>query len=163
MNLANSTPPSPDPILAMIRGELSPTRRWLYRSILVVTSIVAAVILALWVTEPKPLPLRLHLSFAAMTSIAAGWISILTWILIRRNCPTALDRLATAWMALAACSIFLVVSLTIALVRESTDAVLYLGSLGFIQVGIALFMLKSAYSLRSTLRAKLAEMNASGR
>ncbi len=158
MPINDSIPPSSEPILAMVRGELSSSRRWFYRLMLLAVSVVLASLLALWVTEPGPLPGRLHFSFAAMTCIALGWVGVLTWILTRRSCPTALDRVATTWMATLACCVFLAVSVPIALFRGHTQAALWLGVTGGAMLVGALFLLRRAYSLRARLRAKLAEL-----
>jgi hypothetical protein len=144
----------------LIRGELSSPRRWFYRAILLAASVMTAAIVSLWATEPRPLPLRLHVAFAAMTAIGAGWIAVLVWILTRRNCPTAIDRLATSWMATIACALFLAVSIPIALHRGRADhAALYLGAAGLLLLSVAALNLKLAYSLRAKLRAQLAELS----
>jgi hypothetical protein len=132
----------------------------MYRLILLLASLGVAALVSLWFTEPGPLPLRLHVAFATLTCIASGWIGVLTWILTRRNCPTALDRLATAWMATIACSLFLAVSLPIALVRGSLTAAISLGLVGMMLLGAALLLLQMAYALRRQLRSKLAELEA---
>lgn len=157
MNISESIP-STDPVLALIRGELSSARRWFYRVILLATSVWVAAILSLWMTEPGPLPGRLHVAFAALTVVGIGWISVLLWILIRRRCPTALDRLATSWMATLACCVFLAVSLPIALLRGHLLAAMSLGVTGLALLGAALFMLRGAYLLRARLQRKLAEL-----
>lgn len=128
--------------------------------ILLLASVVVAVLLSLWVTEPKPLPTRLHVAFGAMACIGLGWIGVLTWILTRRNCPTVLDRLATAWMATAACSESLVVSMSIALVRNDIKAAIAAGRTGVVLLSSVLLLLSKAYSLRATLRARLKELQA---
>lgn len=152
--------PPVDRVLATIHGELSTGRRWVYRSILLGAGIALAVIVSLWWTEPRPLPLRLHLAFAALSSIAAGWIGVLTWILTRKNCPTAIDRLATAWMATVACGTFLVVALPIALLRGDALTAVVLAVLGSGLLGGALWMLRAAYAFRAELRAKLQQLSA---
>ena len=156
----NGTAPPIESVLALVRGELSPARRWSYRLILLLTSVVVAALLSLWVTESKPLPTRLHIAFGAMTCIGLGWIGVLTLILTRRNCPTVLDRLATAWMATAACSVSLVISLSIALARNDIKASLAVGGTGLVLLSLALLLLSKAYSLRAKLRARLKELQA---
>jgi hypothetical protein len=151
----DSVPPPTEQVLALIRGELSSPRRWLYRLILTTTSIVVAAILSLWLTEPGPLPIRLHVAFAAMTAIGFGWIGVLTWILTRRNCPSVQDRVATGWMATVACSLFLAVSVPISLIRGHTLAAFWLGVTGLALLGVALLLLRGAYSLRARLRSQL--------
>lgn len=158
MNLNNSISPSPEQVLAIVRGELSSGRRWIYRLVLLAASVGVAAILSLWTTEPGRLPLRLHVAFATLTCIGSGWIGVLSWILTRRNCPTAFDRLATAWMATIASLLFLAVSLPTALIRGTTQSALLLGILGFALLSVALFLLRGVYLLRAKLRAKLAEL-----
>ena len=159
----NNPHPSNEPILAIVRGELSAARRWGYRVMLLVASLMLALLLALWVTEPGPLPTRLHISFAAMLSIALGWVAVLAWILTRRSCPTAIDRLATNWMATLACCVFIAVTVPIALFRGQTAAALGLGVTGVGLLGVALFLLRGTYTLRAKLRTKLAELEAASR
>lgn len=158
MNAAASTPPSSEQVLSLVHGELSSARRWRYRLILLAASVVTAAILSLWATEPGPLPLRLHVAFAVMTTIGSGWIAVLTWILMRHRCPTALDRVATGWMATIACLLFMAVAVPIALQRGQPGVALSLCVLGLTLVCIALYLLAGAYSLRARLRAKLAEL-----
>ncbi|MBC7968274.1 MAG: hypothetical protein H7Z17_20400 [Fuerstia sp.] len=157
---SNEIVPPIEPVLALVHGELSRAKRWSYRIILLLASVEVAALLSLWVTEPKPLPTRLHVAFGAMTCIGLGWIGVLTWILARRNCPTVLDRLATAWMATAACSVSLVVSLSIALVRNDINAAVAAGGSGLVLLSLAVLLLNRAYSLRATLRARLKELQA---
>ena len=159
----NNPQPSTEPILAIVRGELSPTRRWVYRVMLLMVSVLLALLVALWVTEPGPLPRRLHISFAGMSSIAVGWVAVLAWILTRRSCPTAIDRLATNWMATLACCAFLAISVPIALFRGQTQAALGLGVTGVGMLALALFLLRGTYALRARLRTKLTELEAASR
>lgn len=164
MTPLDSAPPPPDQVLALIRGELSSPRRWFYRAILLGAAIMTAAIVSLWATEPRPLPTRLHVAFAAMTAIGAGWIAVLTWILTRRNCPTALDRLATSWMATIACALFIAVAIPIALSRARADhAALYLGAVGLVLLAAAALNLRLAYSHGAKLRAQLAKLSRTAR
>jgi hypothetical protein len=147
----------------MIRGDLSSPRRWFYRAVLLAASVMTAAIVSLWATQPRPLLMRLHVAFAAMPAIGAGWIAILIWILTRRNCPTAIDRLATSWMATAACTLFLAVSIPIALSRGRADhAALWLGVAGVLFLSVAMFNLLGAYALRRKLRAPLEDLSRAG-
>jgi hypothetical protein len=158
MNASFDSVPSTERVMAMIRGELTSPRRWFYRAVLLAASVGVAAILSLWTTEPGPLPLRLHIAFGALSAIGLSWIGVLTWILWRRRCPTALDRIATGWVATGACTLFLAVAVPIAVVRGDTQSVVWLAALGLSMWGIAVWMLRSAYSLRASLRAKLVEL-----
>ena len=142
----------------LVRGELSSGKRWFYRMILLAASIVLAVVLSLWATEPGPLPDRLHVAFGAMTLIACGWIGVLSWILSRRLCPTAMDRIATAWMATLACGLFLAVALPVAILRGQLAAAASLSLVGLTMLGVSLAILRSAYAWRAELRDRLAEL-----
>jgi hypothetical protein len=155
MNANSALPPATDRVMAMIRGELSASRRWFYRGVLLAASVGVAAILSLWTTEPGPLPLRLHIAFGALSAIGLSWIGVLTWILWRRRCPTALDRIATGWVATGACTLFLAVALPVAVVRGDAGTAACLGAFGLGMWGIAVTMLRSAYALRAQLRAKL--------
>jgi hypothetical protein len=157
MNSNDFATPSPDSILALVHGELSSGKRWVYRVILLAASVGVAALVSLWSTEPEPLPLRLHVAFAALTVIGTGWVGVLTWILTRRNCPTALDRIATAWMATIACSLFLIVSLPIAVARGELPAAASLALMGLGLLGSAVVMLRAAYAQRARLRSELAK------
>jgi hypothetical protein len=158
MNVQIPSPPSTDQVMALIRGELSSPRRWFYRCVLLAASIGVAVILSLWITEPRQLPLRLHVAFAGLSAIGMSWIGVLTWILWRRRCPTALDRIATGWVATGACVLFLFIAVPIAVMRDRAGGVVCLILVGMFFLSIAVSMLWSAYSQRNYLRAKLAEL-----
>jgi hypothetical protein len=150
--------PSTDLVMAMIRGELTSGRRWFYRGVLLLASVGLGVILSLWMTEPRELPMRLHLAFGALSVINAAWIGVTTWILLRRRCPTALDRIATAWVATGACVLFLCVAVGVAVSRERVGEVFWVALLGVLLLSVALLMLWRAYAMRKELRRKLAEL-----
>jgi phosphotransferase system glucose/maltose/N-acetylglucosamine-specific IIC component len=150
--------PSTDKVMAMIRGELTSTRRWLYRGILLVAAIGLGVILSLWTTEPRELPMRLHVAFGALSVINVAWIGVTAWILSRRRCPTALDRIATSWIATGACVLFLAVVLGVAISRDRVGEVWWAVLLGVLLLNGAIVMLWRAYAQRSELQNKLAEL-----
>jgi hypothetical protein len=157
------SPSSAEAALAIVRGELSPLRLWSYRLTLTAASIVLAMVLSLWLTEPRPLPVRLHVAFAAMTLVAVGWIGVLIVVLTRKTCPTALDRLLTSWMATVACLAFLAVSVPTAIVRDNMQAALSLSATGVALLAVAVVLLRRAYVLRAELKSKIAELqHASG-
>lgn len=149
--------PSTDRVMAMIRGELTSARRWFYRGVLLVASIGLAVIVSLWTTEPRELPTRLHVAFGALSLINVAWIGVTTWILVRKRSPTALDRIATAWVATGACVLFLCVAVGIAVARERVGAVLWSAAFGVLFLNGAMVMLWRAYAQRRELQRKLAE------
>ena len=150
-------------VLVMINGELSSRSRWFYRVTLVAAGIGLAALLSLWLTEPGPLPLRLHVAFAALAAILSGWCGVFTWILLRRNCPTENDRIASSWMAVAACSLFLIVSVSIAMTRGGFLAALTVGGVGIASLIAAAVLLRSSYHRRARLKNKLGELEAATR
>jgi hypothetical protein len=158
MNALTSPPPAIDQVMTLVRGELSSRRRWFYRGVLLMASVLVAVILSLWATEPRQLPLRLHVAFGAMTVIGISWIGVMTWILWRKRCPTAFDRIATGWVATGACGLFLCVALGIAIARELRGGVLWIAVVGVFLLILAVGMLRHAYALRRRLLAKVAEL-----
>lgn len=158
MNVEISSPPTTDKVMALVRGELTSPRRWFYRGVLLAASVGVGVIVSLWATEPRELPLRLHVAFGALTAIGMSWIAVTTWILWRQRCPTALDRIATAWVATGACMLFLCVAVPIAVSRGRVGAAYWIGAFGVFMLCVAVAMLVSAYSLRRRLRAELAEL-----
>lgn len=151
---------APEATLALVRGELSAARRWGYRLVFAVAATMVAALASLWATEPGPLPMRLHVAFAVMIAIGLGWVSVSGWILLRHRCPTALDRIASCWMATIACAISLVVSVAIALFRGQHLAALTLAILGISLEVVAVVLLRNAYAFREHLRSRLAEINA---
>jgi hypothetical protein len=157
MNAFTELPPSTEQVLALVRGELSSGRRWFYRGVLVAASTGLAVILSLWTTEPRPLPLRLQVAFAGLSLIGASWVCVLSWILSRRYCPTALDRIATGWVATGACTLFLVMAVGIADMRNRVGEAKWAAILGLFMLSIAVGILGRAYRERSRLRKRLAE------
>lgn len=152
---------SADKVMELVKGELSSRRRWLYRIVLGAAATVLSLTVSLWVTEPDPLPTRLHFAFAVMCGIAGGWVIVLSWLLLRRNCPTAIDRIATSWMATAATATSLVVSVGIALMRNEVAAAVGLAALGFVLLAAAIVSLRSAYGQRSRLLQQLEQLKAS--
>ena len=162
MNTYIETPPSTDPVMALVRGELSARRRWFYRGVLLAASVGVAVIVSLWTTEPRPLPVRLHVAFAGLAMIGVSWIGVLTWILLRRDCPTALDRIATGWVATGGWTWFIVMSMAIAVSRGRVGEVMWSGVVGVCLLVLALVMLWRAYAERARLRARLVELERGG-
>lgn len=146
---------STESVLELLRGELSSKRRRFYRFVLLCSLIALGVVLSLWLTEPKPLPIQTQIAFGAMCCIASGWVAVLTWILIRRNCPTAMDRMATSWVATVATTLSLVLSVSIALWRGQWLAAMNLTAIGLLLVAAAGSLLFRAYRQRAGLKKQL--------
>lgn len=151
-------PTSDDKVLALVQTELASNRRWLHRIALVAASTVLATILALWTTEPKPLPPRFHISFAIMSVIAIGWIVLLANILLRKNSPTVWDQIATAWMSIVGCSTFAIASQVVTWLRGDTMAMMTLAMVSGGLLVLAIFNLRNAYRRQGHLRQRLSEL-----
>lgn len=146
-------------ISALVEAELASGRRWLHRITLVAASIMLAIIVALWVSEPRPLLLRLHISFALMSAIALGWILVLANILLRKNCPTVGDRIATAWMSVVGSGSFAIASLAISWMRGEMMAMLTLAIVSGGLLTMAVVHLRDAYRQRERLRRRLSQLD----
>lgn len=152
--------PPAEKTIALIKGELASRRRWFYRCVMVAAILGLSALLSLWLTEPTPLPIRLHLAFAGLTAVLVGWIGVLGWILLRRSCPTADDRVATSWMATLASALFTAVGVPIAWFRSGPMMGASLAAMGIALLVIAGMMLARAYRLRKQLRQWAAEFEA---
>lgn len=148
-------PPPTDNVMAMIQGELSSKRRWIYRIALSTITIATLAFASFWFTEPEPLPTLTNVLFGILMGICLCWIAVFTWILLCKKCPSAIDRIATGWMASLACGISLVVSVVIAIARDQLIAALVLGIIGTALLGVAILLLRSAYAFRDQLRSQL--------
>ncbi|MGB7346815.1 MAG: hypothetical protein WBD20_21515 [Pirellulaceae bacterium] len=146
-------------IIALVQSELVSNRRWIHRLALLGASTMFAIVLALWTTEPRPLATKLHLAFAIMSVIAVGWILVLGNILLRKNCPTSWDRIATAWMSVAGCSTFLIASQFVTWLRGDMAAMATLGILGGGMLLLAIHMVRNAYRWQDRLRQRLSELD----
>lgn len=155
MNTSHPTPPPIEPILSLVNGELTSKMKWAYRALLIFAIVSVSLLGVLWATEPGPLPPRLHVAFGGLCLIGLGWITVLSWILVRRRCPSAIDRIATAWMATIGCSLSLFVSVPIAAFRGNAFALVAVALTGLLLLGVAIWMLKRAYRLKSFLEQKL--------
>ncbi len=152
------SPPPTEPVVVMIQGQLSTTRRWLYRVLLVVCCVVVAAISSLWMTEPRRLPLRLHIAFAASVMIGFGWICVLMWLLWRRSCFSVVDQVVTGWTATVASCGFLVVALPIAVSRGSTTSLIWLSLLACMMLVTSLFLVFKGYQFQSRLKRRRTEL-----
>lgn len=147
--------PNMDAAMRIVTGELSTKKRWLYRAFSLVIFVWVTALTSMWLTEPEGLPTSTNIAFAAMLSVGFGWVGVLLWILTRRSCPTAIDRIATGWMATLACGVSLVLSVAIALIRNNSWAALTLAVTGLPILLAAVLLLNSGYSLRRRLLERL--------
>ncbi len=117
---------------------------------------MTGIVLALWITEPRPLPVHLHTSFAAMSALGLTWIIILGNILLRKNCPTSWDRIATAWAGLVGGVGFAIASPLVCMMRGEPIAAVSFGLASGFFVAVAAMHVRRAYRWQDDLRQRLA-------
>jgi hypothetical protein len=142
----------------MVRRELSAPTRIGYLLMFLITMTAAGLIGTLWLTEPGPLPLRTHMAFAALVAINVAWSVLFGWVLTKRKVLLALHRVIAGWMALLFCGVFLVVGLTIAVIKMNTTALIAIGLVGSVQVVAAVVMLVRARRRRRQLLERRNEL-----
>lgn len=136
----------------------SVVRRWLYRWLLCSGTAVLAMVTSLWLTEPKPLPLALHLAFSAMTLISLGWTSIATYHLWFRQCHSINDRVLTAWWATFSCLLFLLIGAPIAFWRGPPSGAIAVLATGATLLTFAAVTLWQSYRRKRWLAERLATL-----
>ena len=142
--------PSAAAALAIVRRELAPGRRGLYAAMLVAVATLLGLLLSLWLTEPGPLPPRLHAGFGALALLNAGWCVALVRILVRRGAVVD-DRILLARTAVLGASLFGIVGTAVALSRESASAATAVVALSLTFVALASGLLARALAVRRDL------------
>ncbi|MEM6980459.1 MAG: hypothetical protein AAF539_12420 [Planctomycetota bacterium] len=144
-------------IFAVVQRELTSQRRSIQRLALLGAIVMTGIVAALWITEPRPLPMRLHISFGVMSAIGLAWILILGNILVPKNCPTSWDRIATAWASVAGGIEFTILSTVICAMRCAPVATIAFAVIGSIFVWIAAVSTRNAYRWQARLRNRIRE------
>lgn len=144
------TAPSAEAALAIIRRELAPGRRGLYAAMLIVVATLLGLLLSLWLTEPGPLPSRLHAAFGALVLLNTGWCATLVRILARRRTLVD-DRVLLARTAVFAASLFGIVGTAVAISRERASAATAVVALSLTFVALASGLLARALAARRDL------------
>ena len=102
---SESPRPSAGEIRRALDGELSTPARAGY-TLLLLTSLSAAIVMAaLLVTEPG-LPPRTSIAFTVMTAIGLAWTALAAWVLTRRRVLFAPHRVIAARMAVGFSALF---------------------------------------------------------
>ncbi len=145
---------------ALVQRKFSPGRRRLYGVLLVLNAVCAAGIASLWITEPGPLPARLHAAFGTLVGVNLGWFAVLVRLWMRRRAFLVDDRVVLARTAVVACSVFLVMSVGVAVSRRESGAAAALGGVGATLAAVAALLLRRALDHRRALTALKAELEA---
>lgn len=142
----------------MVRRELSAPTRIGYSLLCMFTLTAAGLVSTLWLTEPGPLPLRTHIVFGLLVAINLAWSALFGWVVTRRKVLYAMHSVIAGWMALAFCSLFLLLGLAIGLARMNMTALVGVGLLGTVQLLVAIAMLRHAQRRRRALLARRDEL-----
>ncbi|GIH03302.1 hypothetical protein Rhe02_13690 [Rhizocola hellebori] len=117
----------------------------------------AAMLTALWATEPAALPARTRLAFAALIAIGLAWAAFAAWALARRPL-FAVDRLVAAALAVGFSTLSTAGTVAVALARGSTADVLVAAGVGLTLIVISTVMLARARTYRAVLLARRREL-----
>ncbi len=146
----------PDHIDRLLRGVSLP-RRVAQLTVGLAGAADAALIAALWATEPTGLPARTQAAFGVLVLIGLGWASWAGWAL-SRGPIFALDRVVAGWLSLLASSITAVGTVTIAAARAHVAGIIAGAILGAVLTACAGTVLTRARAHRARLirqRARL--------
>jgi hypothetical protein len=148
----------PEVIRQAMHKELSTAARVGYILLLLVGIGGALLIGSLWLTEPRPFPLRTHLAFGMLMAVNLSWAALSTWVLSRRKVLYAQHKVIGGWMAIVFCAAFLLLGMGIAYQRGNTNALLVIMLGGVAQLVVASALLVRARRQRSELLARRDEL-----
>jgi hypothetical protein len=138
--------------------ELSTTARVSYILLLLVGLGSALLIGSLWLTEPRPLPLRTQVAFGMLVAVNLAWATLSAWVLAQRKVLYVQHKIIGAWMAIVFCAAFLLLGMGIAYQRGNTTALIILTMGGIAQLIVAVVLLARARRQRSELLARREEL-----
>ncbi|MEU4832440.1 hypothetical protein [Streptosporangium sp. NPDC023615] len=113
-------------------------------------------VVALWSSEPGPLPGRTHLAFTLLTVFCLAWAGYGGWLLRNRVPLFAAEQVIAAWIALAASTSVTALTTVVALQR-GTGPVLVLAT-GGLFVGAASVLAVRAHARRAALLRRVRDL-----
>ncbi|MEV4512396.1 hypothetical protein AB0K00_25940 [Dactylosporangium sp. NPDC049525] len=111
---------------------------------------------SLWWSEPGPLPVRTHLSFALLTVFCLAWAGYGGWLLMRRVPLFATEQVVAAWIALTASVATTGVS-AVAAARSGASLVAALAT-GGLFMAAALTLAVRAHTRRAALLRRMRQL-----
>jgi hypothetical protein len=154
MTSTNDTPPRftrppTEAVHRLVDAELSLRSRLGYVVLLLAASMMTAVVISLWLTEPA-LPRRTQLGFAVMTGVGSSWILFAVWVLAHRRPLLAGHALVAGRMAVAFTSLFVIGALAVA--RTAAGPAPYAAAgVGLVMAGCAFALLRRAHRTSARL------------
>jgi hypothetical protein len=148
----------PEAVRQTMHRELSTTARVGYILLLLLGIGGALLIGSLWLTEPRPFPLRTHAAFGMLMTVNLSWAALSAWVLSRRKVLYAQHKVIGGWMAIVFCTAFLLLGMGIAYQRGNTSALLVIVLGGVAQIVVACALLVRAQRQRSALLARRDEL-----
>jgi hypothetical protein len=156
---------SAEQIQRMLTSELSLRARVGYVTLLLASLLMAIMMGSLWLTEAS-LPLRAHIAFGLIVTIALSWVALAVRVLANRRVLFAAHRIVAAWMSVAFSSVFVVGMLAVRLSDSQgfdTAAASLAAGCGGVMLAVAVALLVRArhqyarlLERRRTLEAMLA-------
>jgi hypothetical protein len=139
-------------------AELSLKARLGYVALLLASTGMTAVVVALWLTEPV-LPMRTQLAFGAMCVIGVSWVALAVWALRARRPLFARDRVIAGRMAVTFTAVFFTAA--IVTVAMSANATGYgVVAMGAVMLGLAVKVLWNARRQFAALEARREQLEA---
>lgn len=144
----------------LVRRELEPGRRPLYRALAVVDGLAGALLLSLWLTEPGSPPARLHVAFGGLLLLCVVWSVVLWRLATRGGGGLAEDRVVLTRTALIAALLSTLVGAGVAYARGGAPAAATFGAAGAAATAVAALLHARARGERRALRALKAALTA---
>lgn len=141
----------PEALERALAAEVSMRARMRHMAVGLAGGCGAALIAVLWLTEPRPLPVRTGVAFATLIVIGLAWAVFAGWVLSRRRPLFALDRVVGARLALLATAMTGTGGTALAAVRGTTAEALTVALAGGALIAIAGLTLVRARSRHSEL------------
>lgn len=141
------------PLRELTDRTLSPLGRYGHVLLLLGASAMAALLLALLLTEPS-LPARTRWAFAALLLVAASWIAYAVWVLLQRRPLMHGHRVIAAYLACTFSGAFAIVAGIAAWMTGAAAAWAASGS-GLAMLAVSVALLVRARERRRALLARL--------
>lgn len=142
--------------VALVQQEMSKRARLGHVALLMAALCGGLAVVSLWMTEPA-LPLRTHLAFFALTTIAGGWTWHAARVLRTRAVLLAPHRVRAAWLSVICSAVFTVGGLSARVMYGWRPGALAAAS-GVVLMLVATALLIRARRQQAALRARLREL-----